>query len=619
MCGIAGFAGQGTRDDIRRMTDTLAHRGPDAEGFWHDPAAGVFLGHRRLSILDLEGGAQPMSSADGRLVIVFNGEIYNHPALRVELEREGAVFSTDHSDTETLLHGYRLWGDDFVNRLNGMWAFALYDRDRERLFLSRDRFGKKPLFYTLQNGIFAFASELSALRKHGMLHLSHSEKALKKYFAYGYIPAPRTVFSEVSKLPGGCSLAYDLRRGEVQVSRYWDFKIEPFDEVPDNAEALWAEQIRSLLSAAVKRRLMSDVPLGVFLSGGIDSSAVTAYAVEHAGAERMKTFCIGFTEADFDESRYASRVAGLFGTAHREEILSMEMAGGLVPELARRLDEPMGDASLLPTYLLARHTRREVTVALGGDGGDELFAGYDPFRALKAAAFYDRTVPRPLHRAISLLAARLPVSHRHMSIDFKVKRTLMGLDFAPPLWPAVWMSTLLPGQLTNLFGTPTDPEELYEEAIACWDACRSTDMVDKTLCFFTKLYLQDDILVKGDRASMMVSLEVRAPFLDIELVDLVRRIPARFKLRGGTTKYLLKKALEPVLPRDILYRKKKGFGIPVGAWLKKRTLVVTQEEMARTGLNMAFMNHLYDDHVAGRADHRLFLWNLKMLGSWLEG
>lgn len=619
MCGIAGFVGTGTRDDIRRMTGAIEHRGPDAEGFWHDPSAGLFFGHRRLSIVDITGGAQPMSSADGKLVIVFNGEIYNHLELREELESEGARFSTDHSDTEMLLHGYRLWGDDFVTRLNGMWAFALYDRDRGRILLSRDRFGKKPLFYTRQNGIFAFASELSALRKHGAIHLSHSEKALKKYFAYGYIPAPRTIFSEVSKLPGGCSLSFDLKSGEVRVSRYWDFEIEPFEQVPDNAEEVWGEQIRALLSAAVKRRLMSDVPLGVFLSGGIDSSAVTAYAVRHAGAERMKTFCIGFTEADFDESRYASRVAKLFGTAHREEILSMEMAGGLVPELARRLDEPMGDASLLPTYLLSRHTRREVTVALGGDGGDELFAGYDPFRALKAAMLYDRTVPKPLHKAISILAAHLPVSHRHMSLDFRIKRTLMGLDHPAPLWPAVWMSTLLPAQLTELFGTPTDTEELYEEAITAWETCRSPDIVDKTLSFFTKLYLQDDILVKGDRASMMVSLEVRAPFLDIELVNLVRRIPARYKLRGDTTKYLLKKALAPLLPREILHRKKKGFGVPVGRWLKDRTLVVTQEEMARTGLNMSFMNRLYDDHVAGRADHRLFLWNLKMLGSWLEG
>jgi asparagine synthase (glutamine-hydrolysing) len=505
-----------------------------------------------------------------------------------------------------------------VERLNGMWAFAIYDRDRGRLFLSRDRFGKKPLFYTLQKGVFAFSSELTALRRHGHLQFSHSAKGLKKYFAYGYIPAPHTVFSEVSKLPGGCSLAYDLKSGDLRLSRYWDFEIDPFTEVPDNAEDIWCEQIRELLSAAVKRRLMSDVPLGVFLSGGIDSSAVTAYAVQHAGADRMKTFCIGFTEADFDESRYAAMVSKLFGTAHREDILSMEMAGGIVPELARRLDEPMGDASLLPTYLLSRHTRREVTVALGGDGGDELFAGYDPFRALAAARVYDRIMPKPMHKAISLLASRLPVSHRYMSIDFKLKRALMGLDFPPPLWNPVWMSTLLPDQLTKLFGTPTDPEELYAEAIACWDSCRSPDIVDKTLSFFTKLYLQDDILVKGDRASMMVSLEVRAPFLDIDLVNLVRRIPARFKLRGGTTKYLLKKALEPVLPRDILYRKKKGFGVPTGKWLKERTLVVTQEEMERTGLNLSFMNRLYDDHVAGRADHRLFLWNLKILGSWLE-
>ncbi len=618
MCGITGFAGNGTRDDIRRMTDALAHRGPDADGFWHDPSAGVFLGHRRLSILDLSGGAQPMRASDGDLVVIFNGEIYNHLDLRKDLEREGAVFVTDHADTEVLLHAYRHWGDDFVNNLNGMWAFALYDRSRKRLLLSRDRFGKKPLFYTHQGDTFAFASELSALRCHGALHFSLSEKGLKKYFAYGYIPAPHTVFSEVSKLPGGHSLSFDLTMGELRVWRYWEFEIEPFEELPHNAEEIWCEQIRELLGAAVKRRLMSDVPLGVFLSGGIDSSAVTAYAVRHAGAERMKTFCIGFAENDFDESRYADKVSKLLGTSHHEEVLSLEIASGLVPEIARRLDEPMGDPSLLPTFLLSRHTRRAVTVALGGDGGDELFAGYDPFRALAVSQVYQRIMPKPLHKAVSLFASILPVSHRYMSLDFRIKRTLRGLDYPPHLWPAIWMSTLLPRQLTELFGTPTDIEDLYAEAVTAWDRCRSNNVVDKVLCFFTKLYLQDDILVKADRASMMVSLEVRAPFLDIDLVNLVRRIPASYKLRGNTTKYLLKKALEPVLPREILYRKKKGFGVPVGRWLKERRIVVTQAEMARTGLNMAVMNRLYDEHIAGKSDHRLFLWNLKVLGSWLE-
>jgi len=618
MCGIAGFVGKGTRDDIRRMTEVLIHRGPDADGFWYDPEVGVFFGHRRLSIVDLTGGSQPMKSEDGNLIVIFNGEIYNHHELRDELEREGFRFFTDHSDTEVLLHGYRCWGEDFVSRLNGMWAFAIYDKVRRRLFLSRDRFGKKPLFYTVQPGLFAFASELSALRRHGNAVFSISERGLKKYFAYGYIPAPNSIFTEVSKLPGGHSLLFDISTGEIRVWRYWDFEIEPFEEIPNNAEEVWSEQIRALLSRAVKRRLMADVPLGVFLSGGIDSSAVTAYAVKEAGAERMKTFCIGFAEADFDESRYAGSVARLLGTSHREEILSMEIASGLVSELAHRLDEPMGDASLLPTYLLSRHTRREVTVALGGDGGDELFAGYDPFRALAAAQVYNCIVPKPFHKAVSLLAAFLPVSHRYMSLDFKIKRTLMGLDYPPCLWPAIWMTTLLPDQLTKLFGTPTDIEDIYSEAIATWEQCRSTNIVDKVLCFFTKLYLQNDILVKADRASMMVSLEVRAPFLDIEMVNLVRRIPARYKLRRNTTKYLLKKALEPVLPREILYRKKKGFGVPVGRWFKERRLVVTQAEMARTGLNMAFMNHLYDEHIAGKADHRLFLWNLKVLGSWLE-
>ncbi|HZR01991.1 MAG TPA: asparagine synthase (glutamine-hydrolyzing), partial [Burkholderiales bacterium] len=550
------------------MDDAIAHRGPDDEGVWFDATANVYLGHRRLSIVDVEGGHQPMWTADGALGIIFNGEIYNHLDLRRELVALGHAFVTDHSDTEVLLHAYRAWGPAFVQRLNGMWAFALYDRVRRRVFLSRDRFGKKPLYYTLAGDTLIFASELSAMRAHPRTPTRLSTRGVRKYFAYGYIPAPMSIIDGVLKLPGGHSLTFDLATRKISIDKYWDFRIEPFESIPRDPEREWGEHLVELLSAAVKRRLMSDVPLGFFLSGGVDSSSVTALATRHVDADRVNTFSIGFEEASFDESAYARRVALLLQTRHHPEMLSMQRARGLLPDIVARLDEPMGDSSLLPTYLLSQHTRKHVTVALGGDGADELFAGYDPFRALAAADVYRKLMPRPVHHAIHMIMARLPVSHVNMSFDFRVKRTLRGLSYPPQYWLPVWMSPLDPQELPQLFGEPVDLEDLYSEAIEQWDACRDLGLVDKALQFYTKLYLQDDILVKVDRASMMHSLEVRAPYLDIELVDFVRRLPHQYKYRNGTTKYLLKKALEPILPRDILYRSKRGFGVPIGAWFR---------------------------------------------------
>ncbi len=559
MCGITGFVGSGDIRNLKEMNARLTHRGPDAAGHWRDPEKPVFLAHRRLSIIDVRDGAQPMVSASGRYVVSFNGEIYNHAELRKELEAAGRRFQSDHSDTEVLLHGYEAWGEDLPKRLNGMWAFALYDRERSSLYLSRDRFGKKPLFYSLQGDTFAFASELSALKPHPGIRASVSPKSLKKYFAYGYIPAPHALYENVYKLPGGCSLRLDVTAMRYRVSRYWDFVLEPFERIPANPEETWGEELRALIDASVRRRLMSDVPLGVFLSGGMDSSFVVACASRHQ--PQLKTFSIGFNEASFDESAYARQVAGLFKTDHHTETMSIEKCRETLPRLTANLDEPVGDNSLMPTYLLCGLARKHVTVALGGDGADELFAGYDPFLALRKAELYSRWVPRPVHRAIRMLMARLPTSHHNMSLDFKIKRTLRGISFPRRLWNPVWLGPLAPDELTDLFREPTDIEEVYEEAITAWESCTQKNPVDRTLQFYTKLYLHDDILVKTDRASMMHSLEVRAPYLDCDLVDFIRRIPSAYKLRGSQTKYLLKKAMAPVLPPNILQRSKKGFGV----------------------------------------------------------
>jgi asparagine synthase (glutamine-hydrolysing) len=352
------------------------------------------------------------------------------------------------------------------------------------------------------------------------------------------------------------------------------------------------------------------VPLGIFLSGGIDSSTIAALAAGEIPAAKLKTFTIGFSEPTFDESAPARSVAAFLGTDHREERLDLESAIEFLPEIFDVLDEPQGDSSLLPTWLLCRFARRNVTVALGGDGGDELFAGYDPFRALGAAEVYSRLVPRPLHEAIRMLAARLPVSHANLSLDFKIKRTLRGLSHPPRIWNPVWLGALEPGDLERLTGCRLDIDEIYSEAIDAWEACANDDPVDRTLQFYTEIYLQDGILTKADRASMMNSLEVRSPFLDIEVADFARRLPHRFKLSGSGTKHLLKKAVRGLLPDEIVNRRKKGFGSPVGAWLRTGRLS-PESGHPLTASKLS-------SHLAGDADERIFLWCEYVWQQWAK-
>lgn len=607
MCGIAGFVGAGDLQTLERMTATLADRGPDGAGHYVDEDNGIHLGHRRLSILDVAGGAQPMWNEDASVCVVFNGEIYNHAELRIELERCGHRFRTDHSDTEVLVHGFEQWGDELPAKLNGMFAFAIYDRPRKLLFFARDRFGKKPLYYfDPKPGFFAFASELTALRQHPLAQTGIDRLSLQKYLAYGFIPAPRALYAGVRKLPGGYWLRYELASSAAVMRPYWRFEIESSEEFDRRPEEDLAEELRELLKQAVRRRLISDVPLGFFLSGGIDSSAVVAAAAQFMPTHDMKTFAIGFLEPSFDESQYARMVAAHFDTDHRVETISIDAARDLAREVLARLDEPMGDSSILPTFLLCRFARRYVTVALGGDGGDELFGGYDPFRALAPACVYRRWVPHWGDAALRRLVDLLPPSDRNMSLDFKLKRTLRGLRYDPGLWNPVWMSPLTAAEISALLGSPVSNETLYEEALEAWAGSRAPGAFDRSLEYFTRFYLQDDILTKVDRASMMNSLEVRAPFLDNDVVAFARRLPARFKLRRGQSKYLLKRAFRGLLPRAIADRPKKGFGIPLTAWL--RSWPKPEPIGGMPPHDAAWTDRVWREHAARKSDHRLFMW-----------
>ncbi len=617
MCGIAGFVGSGSLDDLNAMTSAIVHRGPDGGGAYNDPDQRVFLGHRRLAIIDLAGGVQPMWNAEGAIGVVYNGEIYNHAELRRQLERRGHVFRTSHSDTEVLIHGYLEWGRALPTHLNGMFAFCIYDRRARTLFLARDRFGEKPLYYAQQAGTFLFASELTAIAAHGSFCATLARASIQKFFAYGFIPAPHAIFEDCAKLPGGCTMEFDIATQAMRVDRYWRFRLEPDPSWLERAEDELVEELRGLLFQAVERRLIADTPVGFFLSGGVDSSAVLAAAARVLPRERLRAFTLGFSEASFDESGPAREVAEALGATHALERLDLHTARACALDILSRLDEPSGDASILPTALLARFTRQEVKVALSGDGADELFAGYDPFSALAPAQLYRAFVPRPLHVLLRQAVGRLPVSDRNMSLEFKLRKTLSGLDHRPALWNPVWLAPADPEFMRDILHAPLTPDELYSEAISLWEASATGDLVDRTLEFYTNLYLQDGILNKVDRATMMFSLESRAVFLDNDIVAFCQKLPSQLKLRRGRRKHLLKRALEGLVPAQVLKRRKKGFGVPTAKWL--RVLPESPPLAPVAGARMSSIAKAWSDHRTGAADHRQFLWSWLSLQSFASG
>lgn len=622
MCGISGFVGSPldtgrAGSTVRAMCRAIRHRGPDDEGYYLEP--GVALGNRRLSIVDVASGHQPISNETGTLWTVFNGEIYNFRELRAALSAQGHRFRTE-GDTEVIVHLVEQYGPQAVERLEGMFAFAVWDRIRKRLILARDRVGKKPLHYALVGRELVFASELKALLMHPRTSRTMSVPALARYLVHDYVPVPRTIFSGVNKLRPGHILVYE--DGAVRSTRYWDFPAP--DGRTEASEEEDASRLGSLLDAAVGRRLVSEVPLGAFLSGGVDSSAVTALMTHHT-AGRVKTFHIGFVEKSFDEARHARRIASRLGTDHHEDVMTAGAVFDLIGRIGALLDEPLADASLLPTYLLSRFARQHVTVALSGDGGDEMFAGYPTYQAHRLAQFLERA-PRPALAGARVLAERLPVSYSNFSLDFKLRKFTAGLGHPLELRNALWLGTFAPGDLPGLLTADAwrevESDDVFSEVRHHARAAEGRHWLDRALYLDAKLYLQDDVLVKVDRAAMACSLEVRCPFLDTAVVEFAGRLPAGRKLRGLTTKYLLKRSLRTLLPDDLLRRPKKGFGIPLGFWIRGELKDVFREALdpariARQGLFQPHaVSRLLADHLAGRRDNRKKLWNLFVLQHW---
>jgi len=604
------------------MCDAMVHRGPDDEGGIQ--LDGVTLGSRRLSIIDIAGGHQPIHNEDSTVWVIQNGEIYNHLELRKLLVSAGHVFTTQ-SDTEVLAHGYEEWGESMVERLNGMFAFAVLDRRRRRVLLARDRMGIKPLHYAVDGKRLVFASELKCLLCDPALRRDIDPVALDEYLALEFVPSPRSIVRGISKLPPAHTLEWWVGSGIHRLHRYWSPTLEEENGSRGRSLDEECEELRTVLRESVRKELISDVPLGVFLSGGIDSSAVTAM-MSQLGTE-VKSFSVGFAERSFDESRYARQVAQHLGTDHHELTLEPSMLLDLIPKLPTLLDEPLGDASIIPTYLLSAFTRRHVKVALGGDGGDELFAGYPTVQAHRLAGYYNRA-PRLLRKGlIEPVVGRLPVSRANLSFDFRAKRFVSGAAHPVHERHRRWMGSFTAEERTALLSSDVRDRLAAggHVKLAELDGAELRDPINQVLLMDMRLYLENDILVKLDRASMMASLEGRVPLLNNDFVEYATRLPLTMKLRGLRSKFLLKRALRGLLPDSILNRPKKGFGIPVADWfrgpLKEQMLsVLGPERIARKGFfDGAAVAALVGDHLAGRRDNRKQLWTLFVFELWHDG
>ncbi len=620
MCGICGFVyphGDHPIDEmlLRKMCTVIAHRGPDDEGYYTDERAA--LGMRRLSIIDLVTGDQPVANEDESLWLVFNGEIYNYRILHAELEKKGHRFAT-RSDTEVIVHAYEEYGDRCVEKFNGMFAFALWDTRREKLLIARDHLGIKPLYYWVGGDGLVFGSELKCLVAHPLVPTEIDLVALDQFLTLEYIPSPRTIFKEVRKLPPGHLLIYE--GGEVRVQQYWDV---PVRDVPQDEDTA-AEMLRELIDEAVRIQLMSDVPLGAFLSGGIDSSTVVA-AMARSSDAAVKTFSIGFDDATYNELPYARGVARRYATDHTEEILQPEIAD-LAERLLRHLDEPFGDFSIFPTYLVSQVARQKVKVVLSGDGGDELFGGYDTYVAQAMDSLY-RYLPKRLRQDIlPALFARIPPRPEKKGLINKAKRFIEGASLPDSLQHTRWM----------MFMTQADKADLYTpEMRAALNGDSSAAIMESYFAnragfsplsqqqyVDIKTYLVDDILTKVDRMSMAVSLEARVPLLDYRIVELAVNLPARMKLYRGQTKRILKKAMADRLPEAVLTKPKQGFSIPLKNWLRAELKpmmldLLSSESIFRRGLFSAETIAAWiDEHLNGEANHSHRLWALMVFELW---
>ena len=626
MCGLSGFvAPDHRRADpaiVRRMTATLRHRGPDDEGYYvHGQVA---LGHRRLQIIDLATGQQPIANETGTVYAILNGEIYNYRDLTARLRERGHRFTTS-SDTEVIVHAWEEFGEDCVAEFNGMFAFVIWDAERQTLFAARDRMGEKPFYYAERNGWFVFGSELRALLAHPEVGRDLDLRSVARYLSNGYVPDPRTILASVQKLPPAHFLS--LNSGKVRVGRYWDLPFTTGDEPQPPSEAAWADALWDSLCTSVKHRLVSDVPVGIFLSGGIDSSATTAAAVTVAPGRMFKTFSIGFEETTYNEEPYARAVAERLGTEHRQFTFTSADASALLPRLGELLDEPLADPAFMPTVHLAGHIRQWVTVALSGDGGDELLCGYPTFLAVKPVQWVNR-LPAGLIGAAARSVDYLPGGTRYGSPGFLLKQFFRGAVHPLDVAAQIMMNGLTPAEQASLVGNAVRAANVvgdpYDDVASIMTWAPTDDPISRLVYHHCKLYLAGQTLVKMDRATMAHGVEARAPFLDPALVALACSMPSAVKLRGFTTKAVLKRALKGRLPEEILTRRKQGFGVPLAQWFRGPLRPLLEDTLAPARLRAVGLldpdgvARLVTEHVTARQNHGKALWTLLTLELWRE-
>ena len=565
MCGICGIVSLGAPGSIDanvllKMVKSMKHRGPDEQGMYSDEYVG--LGSRRLSIIDLVGGRQPIANEDQSMWIVFNGEIYNYRELRVYLQKRGHVFRTQ-TDTEVILHLYEEFGGDCVQHLNGIFAFAIWDIPRQEIVIARDRMGIKPLYYTETSTHLVFGSEMKVVLAHPSVGRDIDLISLNEYLSFEYVPSPRTIIRDVYRLGPGQILRYNA--DGLHIRQYWNISLARSESRPPVHWRDYTTSLYDTLQDAVRQELVSDVPVGVLLSGGIDSSTIAAMMVK-AYPGTVDSFSIGFEEASFDESRYARMVAEQLGTRHNELVLTSKMVAQMVPTITDFLDEPFGDSSLIPTYFLSLFARGYVKVVLGGDGGDELFAGYSTLVAHRLIEYYERVVPWGVR---AYLAPRLldwmPVSFSNISLDFRIRRLLSGRGVPLLVRHHRWLGSFVDEEKASLLQDWIKPvlRDTYVQAYAHGRECDARMPLNRVLYDDIKMYLEGDILYKVDRASMAASLEVRVPFLNRDVVAFATELPLELKLHRLTTKYLLKRSVQQLLPKEIIQRPKKGFNMPV--------------------------------------------------------
>lgn len=626
MCGIAGWINLenkssqiGEKAVLHAMCERMKHRGPDSEGLWLEDE--IALGMRRLSIIDLHTGEQPVYSEDRQIVVVMNGELYNFREVRTDLEKRGHRFETN-TDTEILPHLYEEYGEAMLEHINGMFAFALWDKNKKKLLIARDRFGEKPLYYGVFGGKLLFASEPKVLLENPSVKAEINTDALRQYLSFDYVPAPASIYKGISKLPAAHFLT--IENGEIKTRRYWNLSWHKNGNVKPLEKS--AEELRELLADAVRMRLVSDVPLGILLSGGVDSSTVAAFATQFS-SEKVKTFSIGFEEDSFDESKYARQVATHLQTEHYEEKLSVGKAADLISEIGLWLDEPLSDGSLLPTFLLSRFVRKHVTVALGGDGGDEIFAGYPMYFGHKVANIYNK-IPRFVRTGlIEPVVNNLPVSTKNLSFDYKAKRFVRASKYDLVARHHSWFGSFSIDEQQSVLSNDVlaaTSGDIYRDAREMLNLTDAANEIEQMQFLDINFYMAEDILTKVDRASMAVSLEVRAPFLDPRVAQFAASLPIEYKLRGSQGKYILKKAVEPLLPREILQRPKKGFGIPIAEWLKGRLNplmhdLLAEKRLREQGLfDAAFVQKIVTEHETGAASHHKQLWTLLVFQLWYD-